>query len=166
MKLEAHEEKVGFSNSNSSSSQPPQPDNFICSFMQLLELIKNISNTCQKCHSTLSIRKQHFKGLCLKLHLSCQCGSCSATWSSSPKLSNNSYFINQLVPVSALICGMGTKGTMELMELFDIGELSREHFRTVFNSFHEVVKKEKDKSLEQAIDHCNKKNNSSIIQVD
>jgi hypothetical protein len=47
MKLEAHEEKVGFSNSNSSSSQPSQPENFICSFMQLLELIKNISNTCQ-----------------------------------------------------------------------------------------------------------------------
>jgi hypothetical protein len=57
---------------------------------------------------------------------------------------------------------MGTKRTMELMELLDIGELSREHFRTVSNSFHEVVKKEKDKSLEQAIEHCNKENDLSI----
>jgi hypothetical protein len=40
MNLEAHEEKVGFSNSNSSLSQPSQPENFICSFMQLLEIIK------------------------------------------------------------------------------------------------------------------------------
>jgi hypothetical protein len=72
-------------------------------------------------------------------------------------LSNDSYLINQLVPVSALVCGMGTKRTMELMELLDIGELSREHFRTVFSSFHEVVKEEKDKSFEQAIDHCKKK---------
>jgi hypothetical protein len=61
---------------------------------------------------------------------------------------------------------MGTKRTMELMELLDIGELSGEHFRTVFDYFYEVFKKEKDKSLEQAIDHCDKKNDSSIIQID
>jgi hypothetical protein len=35
----------------------------------------------------------------------------------------------------------------------------------VSNSFHEVVKKEKDKSLEQAIAHCNKENDLSITQV-
>jgi hypothetical protein len=47
MKLEAHEEKVGFLNSNSSLSQSSQPEDFICSFMQLFELIKNILNTCK-----------------------------------------------------------------------------------------------------------------------
>jgi hypothetical protein len=47
-----------------------------------------------------------------------------------------------------------------------VGQLSKEHFRTVFDSFHDIVKKECDKSLEQSIKYCNNNNKSSIVQID
>jgi hypothetical protein len=52
---------------------------------------------------------------------------------------------------------MGPKITNELLEFLELGSLSREHTRTVYNSFHPQVDVFKDASLERSISTCNKK---------
>jgi aminopeptidase-like protein len=112
----------------------------------------------------MKVKNYMMNGLVVKLTLGCDCGLSDFVWSSSEKLTNKKYLINQLVPVCGLVCGMGMKATIELLELLNIGQLSREHFRTVFHSFHEVVKKECNQILETAINYCNNNNASSIVQ--
>jgi hypothetical protein len=74
----------------SSSTQQLTNKNFICSIDLLLILINDIAKRCEKCNFPLQIDKQSMKGLSLKLHLKCNCGSLSLHWSTSLQLPNGS----------------------------------------------------------------------------
>jgi hypothetical protein len=129
--------------------------NVICDVSLLIELINNIAKTCPQCNGKLEVKSQSIKGLALQLSLSCQCNPPSFVWSTSTMLLTQAYLVNQLVPVYALISGLGPKRTIDFLELLELGSLSREHFRNVYNSFHTQVQTAKQASLERAIKQCN-----------
>lgn len=113
--------------------------------------------TCPECNTKIAVKTQTTMGLALQLTLGCRCNANSFTWSTSSKISSHSYSINKLFPVAALITGMGSKKTNELLELLELGSLSREHIRTVYNSFHHQVDVFKDASLERSIGYLQQK---------
>jgi hypothetical protein len=140
--------------------------NVICDVSLLIELINNIAKTCPRCNGKLEVKSQSIKGLALQLSLGCQCNPSSFVWSTSTMLSTQTYLVNQLIPVSALISGLGPKRTIDFLELLKLGSLSREHFRNVYNSFHTQVQTAKHVSLERAIKRCNELRIDIHLQVD
>jgi hypothetical protein len=131
----------------------------------LIELINNIAKTCPQCNGKLEVKSQSIKGLALQLSLGCQCNPSSFVWSTSTMLLTQAYLVNQLVPVSALISGLGPKRTIDFLELLELGSLSREHFRNVYNSFYNQVQTAKQASLERTIKQCNEMRIDCRLQV-
>jgi hypothetical protein len=81
-------------------------------------------------------------------------------------LPTQTYLVNQLIPVSALISGLVPKRTIDFLGLLELGSLSHEHFRNVYNSFHTQVQTSKQAFLERAIKQCNELRIDCLLQVD
>jgi hypothetical protein len=140
--------------------------NVICDVSLLIELINNIAKTCPQCNGKLEVKSQSIKGLAFQLSLGCQCNPFSFVWSISTMLPTQVYLVNQLVEVFALISGLGPKRTIDFLGLLELGSLSCEHFRNVYNSFHTQVQTEKQASLEREIKQCNETRIDCHLQVD